>query len=217
MGIDYYYFNIQNTTELIDKERLNDFKYEKPGLFRVIINDLESSFDLIFSFHHAIADGWSIASLINEFIQAYLNDKAINPNVKLRYGEFIKNEKSAINNQNTIAFWKGYLNDINITKVNWKFDNERSKNSLYLSFFSLSAEQVKLVHNLTKSLKISVDTIFLLSYLKTLSFFTNSFDVTIGLIVNNRLEKEEGDKLFGLFLEIRRRNFFRIPFRPKEE
>jgi len=204
--IDYYYFNTHDTKELIDKERLNNFRYEKPGLFRVIVNDLESSFDLIFSFHHAIADGWSMASLINEFVQAYINNEKINLNVNLRYGEFVKNEISAISNQNTIKFWMGYLNDINITEANWKFSNERSQSSLYISSFNLDAEQVKLAHNLSKSLKISVDTIFLLSYLKTLSFFTNNSDVTIGLVVNNRLEKEGGDRLFGLFLNT-------IPFR----
>ena len=204
--IDCYYFKTQNTKDLIDKERLNNFEYEKPGLFRIIINDFQNSFDLIFSFHHAIADGWSIASLINEFVQTYFHQKTIRPNVNLRYGEFVKNELSALKSQNAIAFWKEYLNNISVTDVNWKFDKEYSKNSLYTSSFNLNSVQVKLIHNLSKTLKISVDSIFLLSYLKTLSFFTHNSDVTIGLVVNNKLEKNGGDKLFGLFLNT-------VPFR----
>ena len=60
----------QNTEELINNERLNNFDYSRPGLFRLIINDLGSSFDFVLSFHHAVEDGWSMAFLTNEFIQS---------------------------------------------------------------------------------------------------------------------------------------------------
>ncbi|NDE19034.1 MAG: hypothetical protein EB000_01115, partial [Alphaproteobacteria bacterium] len=206
--IAYEIFINQTTEELIISERLNNFDYSIPGLFKLIINDLGSSFDLIFSFHHAITDGWSVASLINEFVQCYINDQPIEPKLSIRYGEFVKNELAAIRNQTNIDFWKGYLNDLNITKVHWKFDTEISKNSLYSSSFSLSNEEVSLVHKIAKELRVSVDSIFLLAYLKTLSYFTDNSDITVGVVVNNRLEKEEGDKIFGLFLNT-------IPFRLK--
>jgi len=206
--IAYEIFINQTTEELIISERLNNFDYSIPGLFKLIINDLGSSFDLIFSFHHAITDGWSVASLINEFVQCYINDQPIEPKLSIRYGEFVKNELAAIRNQTNIDFWKGYLNDLNITKVHWKFDTERSKNSLYSSSFSLSNEEVSLVHKIAKESRVSVDSIFLLAYLKTLSYFTDNSDITVGVVVNNRLEKEEGDKIFGLFLNT-------IPFRLK--
>ena len=89
--ITYEIHTNQNTEELIANERLNNFDYSRPGLFRLIINDLGSSFDFVFSFHHAITDGWSVASLINEFIQNYINDKAIESNLSVKYGEFVKN------------------------------------------------------------------------------------------------------------------------------
>ncbi|NDA91508.1 MAG: hypothetical protein EBY20_11570, partial [Alphaproteobacteria bacterium] len=97
--IAYEIFINQTTEELIISERLNNFDYSIPGLFKLIINDLGSSFDLIFSFHHAITDGWSVASLINEFVQCYINDQPIEPKLSIRYGEFVKNELAAIRNQ----------------------------------------------------------------------------------------------------------------------
>ncbi|NDA90313.1 MAG: amino acid adenylation domain-containing protein, partial [Alphaproteobacteria bacterium] len=155
--IIYQIHTNQNTEELISTERLNNFDYSIPGLFKLIINDLGSSFDFVLSFHHAVEDGWSMAFLTNEFIQSYINDQPIEPKLSIRYGEFVKNELAAIRNQTNIDFWKGYLNDLNITKVHWKFDTEISKNSLYSSSFSLSNEEVSLVHKIAKELRVSVD------------------------------------------------------------
>lgn len=204
--IEYQIYIRRDTQELITEERLKDFDHSKPGLFRLLINDLDESFRMIFSFHHVIADGWSVANLIREFIQSYINDKPIIQNIGLRYGEFIRNELHALKNQVNITFWKEYLTGLDITRASWKFDTAKAQDSLYTSSFTLSIAEARSIHKVAKGLKISVDTIFLLSYLKLLSYFINSSDITIGLVVNNRLEKEGGDQLFGLFLNT-------IPFR----
>jgi microcystin synthetase protein McyA len=180
--------------------------YNKIGLCKLIINNFGDSFNVIFSLPHTIEDGWSIATLVNEFVQAYIYNTPIEENINLQYGEFINNELLAIKDKSITIFWQEYLNNLNITRVKWKFDKARSENSLYITSFNLSDEQGKLAQEIAKNFKISVDCIFLLAYLETLSFFTNNNDITIGLVVNNRLEKEGGDKLLGLFLNT-------IPFR----
>src|SRR6185437_9306037 len=43
-------------------------------------------------------------------------------------------------------------------------------------------------------------------YLKILAHFTKKSDIIVGIAANNRLEKEGGEKLFGLYVNI-------IPFR----
>ena len=131
---------------------------------KVIKNALKSSilqripkyffpFRFIFSFHHAIEDGWSFATFINELGQAYVNNKPIETKLELRYGEFVQNELAAINNQDTIAFWKEYLKDLNITKVNWKFDKEKAENRIYNSLFILNNKQVSKIHKISRDLK----------------------------------------------------------------
>jgi hypothetical protein len=147
-----------------------------------------------------------MATLINEFGQAYINGKPIGSKLNLRYGEFVRNELAAIKNQNSQTFWKEYLDKASITKVNWKLSEEKSESSMYSSVFTLDTEQVNLIHNISRELKIGVDSIFLLSYLKTLAYFTGQSDIIVGIAANNRLEKEDGDKMFGLFINI-------IPFR----
>lgn len=204
--IDYQVYKNQDSKNLIASEKLNALDFSKPGLFRLIINIKDDNFDLIFSFHHAIEDGWSMATLINEFGNAYINDKEIDPNLKLRYGEFIRNELAAISNQENISFWKTYLDQSNITKISTNVDKQITENSLHKSLFILSTEQVALIHNISKKANISVDSIFFLTYLKTLSYFSANTDVVVGITAHNRLEKEDGDKMFGLFINT-------IPFR----
>jgi amino acid adenylation domain-containing protein len=211
MDLDWEIYTKKTTLKLIETERSRKFDYSKPGLFRIIVNTFEGKFDFIISFHHAIADGWSIASLVNEFVQRYIHDEreiefGVENQLKIKYGAFVKKELSVLKEPDSIAFWKEYLKNINVIKVDWKFDEKKSKDTLYLSSFNLNSEQAEIIHTLSKKLKISVDIIFLLAYLKVLSDFTRSLDVTVGLVVNNRLEEEDGDKLFGLFLNT-------IPFR----
>lgn len=204
--IEFYFYENQSSKELIAREKINYFDYSKPGLFRLLVNDKGSNFDLIFSIHNALEDGWSMATLVNEFSQAYMNDKPIETSLKVRYGEYVRNEILAIQNQENIAFWKRYLSDVRPLEVNWKSDDDKSENSLFSSFFPLSSEYVSSIHKISKELKIGVDSIFLLAYLKTLSDLTQISDITLGISTHNRIEKEDGDKLFGSFINI-------IPFR----
>lgn len=203
--VEYHFHTNKDSKKLITEEKLNNFDYSKPGLFRIIINDLGDNFHLILSIHHAIEDGWSMATLINDFGNAYINNKKIEPTLKLKYGEFIRNEIAACNQEN-INFWKKYLDNLEVVKVHWSSGKKKSGVSLYNCIFSLDMAQVSLIHKISKDLRISVDSIFLFSYLKTLSHFIEVSDITVGMVANNRLEKEDGDKLFGLFINI-------IPFR----
>lgn len=205
INLEYCVYENVNSKELIAKEKTNNFDYSKPGLFRLMINDLGESFDLIFSIHHAIEDGWSMALLINDFGKAYINNQKIEVNVKSGYGEFIRNEINSYNQEN-INFWQAYLKDSPQVNTEWRLDNKKPGSNLLSCFFSLKSEEVFLTHTLSKKLKIGLDSIFLLIYLKTLFYFVEEPDMVVGVVTNNRLESEDGDKLFGLFIDI-------MPFR----
>ena len=210
----YFRFYIdQDLQALIDTERLVHFLHSEECLFHLLVNAHAESFELIFSFHHAIVDGWSVASLINEFVQAYACHRPITPapakQSRLSYGEFVRNERSRMNDQQSICFWKNYLEDANPAQANWKFDDRTtSQDSLFSSAFHLTPEQTTRTQQLARYTGVNPDTIFLYAYLKTLSFFLNSDDITIGVVFNNRLEKTGGDTLFGVFLNV-------LPFRQK--
>jgi len=189
--------------QLLEEEKINNFEYAKPGLFRVIILEKKTnSFILVFSFHHTISDGWSVASLISEFVDIYVNGYDIDPGVEnLFYGEFISEEMKALNDDMNKEFWKNYLSEYEPVNSNFRVKAQnRTDNQLIESGYELTDDESKKILDLANELGVSVDTVFLAIYFVLLSCFYNSEDIVVGLVVNNRLEKEGGDKMFGLFL-----------------
>ena len=138
-----------------------------------IVNDFGDHFDFIFSFHHAITDGWSVASIINEFIQSYVFDEEINPDLELSYGEFARNERNVLGDKNQIDFWKSYLADFSPVKVKWKFQNTHSVSSMFRTTHSLEKDDVKKLTEMAYDQSISMDSIFLYAYLLTIAQLTN--------------------------------------------
>lgn len=209
--LDYQFYANQSLDKLIDTERSKTFPHTEECLFHLIINTHADNFDFIFSFHRAIIDSWSVVSLINEFTQAYIHDDFYLENSsstnQLSYGEFVRNEQLSLANPASMKFWERYLADSQPTQANWRFDDaQTSSGSEFYTSFTLNDEEVKAVHQITKENAITTDCVFLYAYIKTLSFFLNSTDITIGMTFNNRLEKENGNELIGLFLNA-------LPFR----
>lgn len=196
---------------ILNDEKLEKFNYSEPGLFRFLIAHQESTqFNLIFSFHHVIGDGWSIASLISEFVDLYVHENSLKVESTLPfYGEFVAQEKAGIENQEIQQFWYSYLNDYQYVKRDLRFNKEAELlHDVYTTTDILSKESSAQLVALAHELSISVDILFLSAYQFLLSTFFNNDDLIIGLVVNNRLEKTSGDQLFGLFLNT-------IPFRVK--
>lgn len=209
----YSKYDDYSLKELVKNESLLNFDYSKAGLFRVLVNQYadKEEFDMILSFHHAITDGWSISRLLNEFSAAYLHGKPIELwQFQLSYGAFIRQEQRNINNNKMTRFWQEYLDGIIVPTVNWSSDKSESTDGLNQSRFTLDEIISQKIQAYAHKLNITSDCIFLFIYLSVLSRFLNQKDLTLGLVINNRLEVAGGDDLFGLFLNT-------IPYRYKLE
>ncbi len=233
-----------NIDKIISHEQARPFDFSIPGLYRLLVSNVEeSSFRLTFSFHHVCVDGWSVASLLSEFVSKYAykcnqgshdnNSQSDEKKLPLSYGEYVRNERMAIQDSKTICFWRTYLEDYepplypivkpeyakgrNIEKNNVEKNNieknnvEKSdveKSNVEQSQYALSLDESQAVLAIANEMGISVDCVFLTLYHRALCLLQSIDDLTLGLVVNNRLEKQGGDKLIGLFLNT-------IPFRAK--
>ena len=197
-----------------EKSKNQSIDFTNPGLCKLVVNDCGDSFDIVFIPHHIIEDGWSMSSLTNELVQSYANNQPVITDLNLHYGEFVKQEIDSLKDVPTMEFWQQYLENFAFTSIKAKFDNITTEKGLYIKTFTVNSEEGKLIHKLSKDLKISGDVVFMLAYIETLAYFTNNNDITIGLVVNNRLEKEGGDSFIGLFLNTIP---FRFKVRPEQE
>ncbi|WKL50107.1 amino acid adenylation domain-containing protein [Flavobacterium pectinovorum] len=201
-----------NLSQIVEIEKYTNFNLTDAGIFRLLIlpNYDNKSFVLVFSLHHAITDGWSVASIISEFVDAYIHKIPIRRDILPHYGKYIGKEMEALNNANYKKFWLDYLSSY-----------ELKSNKLILNDQCISSDQVIIdkeiglnlsnkIIDFARELKISPDIVFLGVYNKVLSMFYSTDDLLIGTVINNRLEEEGGDKVFGLHLNT-------IPMRFKTE
>ncbi|MDF5979098.1 condensation domain-containing protein [Pseudomonas aeruginosa] len=61
--------------EHIRQRRFHRYSLQQPGLFLFAAFVREDGLDLVFSFHHAILDGWSVANLIVALVAAYRGER----------------------------------------------------------------------------------------------------------------------------------------------
>jgi amino acid adenylation domain-containing protein len=189
--------------DLIQHEKLEAFNEEVPGLFRVIITKQEQdSFVLVLSFHHAMADGWSIASLMAEFTAGYVGQANYQDMQTLPfYGQFIAKEKQILEDILQAEFWTHYLSDLDYEKRSFNFNAiSNPHDALAQVNYILDEEASKKVLALAKRLNVLPDCVFISLYQQVLATFYNQEDILLGLVVNNRLEQFQGEEMVGLFL-----------------
>ena len=193
----------QQLEPTVDVERQVGFNFESPGIFRLLIlpNESNGNFILLFSHHHVIGDGWSVASLIADFIDAYVHGKVIQKNTQPSYGKFIRKELESLTNSRHQKFWLDYLSDYELKSNDLLIsDLKGSSDDLIVSYQKLDSQLNGKLLRFSKEANIPLDIVFLGVYNLVLSLFYNDNDLVIGTVTNNRLEEEGGDRLFGLFL-----------------
>lgn len=207
--VDLRHLNSKQQENAIDAwmacEKNTPFDYQKAPLFRVAIHWLsEKKFVLGFAFHHAILDGWSVATFLTKLLKKYaflltlkkqLNKAIIDSSYKI----FIQLEKKAIASSQHKEFWKNELKDFQFTQITpWPGD----KQSDLIAELNIPISD-KLSNNLQKLAKetnVSLDIVLIAAHIKLLSILSNSDDVTTGVVFNGRPEIENSEKTLGLFL-----------------
>lgn len=187
--------------EAYQQELATPFSITSPGLFRLAIVHDTDAFQLLFTSHHSIEDGWSVASLLSEFIQAYLHHHLVLKDHDLLFAHYVKQEVEALKDQAHHSFWLQYLADYSLPAVQFTEQPQGSDGPLLLeSALHLDPELSRALSQLAFEQSVSVDTVYLSAYLYLLSVFFNQDDIIVGLVVNNRLELDGGDQQFGLHL-----------------
>ena len=202
------FFVTDSIEEVRKKEIALAFNREIAGLYRFYIIEQVEGFVLFFSFHHAILDGYSLNLFIRELVDLYQhdNDKLYEEEqIQLLYGEFIRNELSALKNEDTRLFWREYLAESILLTPQWNFSKSNGV-SVVAERQQIEGLRLGQIEDIASKYSCTVEELLLLSYMTVLSLFFNERDITIGLEKHNRIEKEGGDRQLGLFVTM-------LPFR----
>ncbi|WP_113970949.1 non-ribosomal peptide synthetase [Rossellomorea aquimaris] len=189
----------------LKKDRNEPFSPVKAPLWRIKIYLLgEGYICLTWSFHHAIMDGWSVASFFTELSNTYFEIKN-NPeyrleNLKSNYKDYVVEQFALKDDEEIRSYWQEELSDYKVLEL--PYVEEKNTGEVEELKVVRKLDQ-KLIDNLTKiakELNSDLKSISFMAYLYAMHMVTNEKDLTIGVVENNRPVCEDSDRIIGCFL-----------------
>jgi amino acid adenylation domain-containing protein len=213
---------VEQEEGLIDfeaRECRTGFALEQAPQMRVFVHWLsENTFQCSFSFHHAIMDGWSEASLVTELLQDYerqlAGDLLETDPLGVTYRDYIALERQVMASEESLAFWRQTLQEFTLTPAPLTDLNEEKKladpGKIPARAIVISEDTQNQVRILAREMRVPLKTVLLAAHMKVLQMLSGQRDVTTGVVLNGRLDVERGDQVIGLFLNT-------LPFRLRVE
>ncbi|WP_242059024.1 MULTISPECIES: non-ribosomal peptide synthetase [Nostoc] len=198
--------------EFLESDRRQGFILNRPPLMRVTLIRLgEDCWDLVWSHHHLILDGWSWPILLREFLMLH---KAAKENVEISlptvrpYGDFIAWLKQK-NPQEGESFWREYMSGfesatplliLSKAKLSSAFESGEIKHQL-------SPENTDLLHKLARNCSVTLNTVIQGAWAILLNRYSRNTDIVYGITVAGRPpELPEVEGMIGPFINT-------LPFR----
>jgi amino acid adenylation domain-containing protein len=182
-----------------------NYSSRPPYSLRAFVRD--DGTDLVFAFHHALLDGWSVAILIRELLQDYLVNLGLDmppidtePYSATMLAEYVRAEREALNTPAAHEFWRRALSGSCATSLESDVAHEAPTTVdpvvtlMMPQWLEDAARQLAIAHDVPiKSLLLSVHCI-------TLQRFSGEADVTTGLVTHGRPGRAGAEVAAGLFL-----------------
>lgn len=191
--------------EFKEKDREKGFDLSKDLLMRIaIIKVGTNDYEIVWSHHHIIMDGWCLGLVISDFIKIYKS---------LRYGEEHKQDTAYqyvdyINwlvkqdNNKANGYWKEYLadyeNEIVLPRKTKIKVHDYDKKEIH---FTINKEMTLKIVNMCRKANVTVNNAFQAIWSIVLQRYNNLKDVVFGAVVSGRNAPVEGiEKMVGLFI-----------------
>ncbi|HEX5746348.1 MAG TPA: amino acid adenylation domain-containing protein [Archangium sp.] len=199
-------------------EHQQRFDLTRPPLLRCTAHLLsEDTFELGWTEHHVIGDGWSINSLIAELFEHYLAHRegtppAVAPLPEQSFRDFIVMEREAMRGEATRAFWAGQVKGlVPGTLTRWPHPAEnRPAPAFHQQRVAISSELSQALKQVARNAGVPIKTVLLAAHVRVMGQLSAQRDVVTGLVCNGRPETADGDQVKGLFLNT-------LPFRMELE
>jgi amino acid adenylation domain-containing protein len=189
----------------VDAERKSSFELGSAPLLRIFVHLRAAQLvQYTFSFHHAILDGWSVASFQTEMFNAYfaaLEGKDVVPApLALTPKAAALREKQALGSERHRRFWRDYLDGHVYSALPPAEEVVDTASMDRNRTVKVSEAVCTRLQALAAELAVPMRTVLLSAHLRVVSMLAGKDDVTTGLVSNVRPEAQDGEKVLGLFL-----------------
>ncbi|HJX28313.1 MAG TPA: condensation domain-containing protein, partial [Thermoanaerobaculia bacterium] len=196
----------------MDAEKRHRFTWSRPPLLRFQVHRLTGDeLQLSVSFHHAILDGWSVATLLTELFQQYLallgREASVPPAPVLPYREFVAEERRALESGETLTWWMRKLGTGTPSRLaRWPFTPDAGARQVRLPATIIDRETTEGLRRLADTAGVPLKSVLLAAHLRVVSLWSGDDGAVTGLVSNGRSESGDGERVLGLFLNT-------VPFR----
>jgi amino acid adenylation domain-containing protein len=189
-----------------ERKRLID--WEHPSLMRFFVHRRsDDSFQLSLVIHVALVDGWSVATLLTELFQIYLELLGVEiaplaPPSSVAFREMIAVERESLASESSSRYWQAALAGSSFTMLPRWPSSRRLADPLYHKMLEvpISDELGRSLWALAQEADVQIKTVLLAAHLRVMSVLSGQDDVVIGMISNGRPEVVDGDRVTGQFL-----------------
>ncbi|WP_157937577.1 non-ribosomal peptide synthetase, partial [Oceaniglobus roseus] len=188
--------------EAIAAEKATPFEMRRPPYLRLMVH-LRGPGDvqITLGFHHAILDGWSVASLQVELLDTW---------ARLRAGEdagaaplrsdvsaSIAAEHHALLDPAQSAWWQAALRDQTPLQLPKPLDGPAPAGPVRIA---LDPDAARRLRDLAAGMGVPLRSVLLAAHVRVMAVWGGTADVTTGLVTHTRTEMPDAEKVLGLFL-----------------
>jgi amino acid adenylation domain-containing protein len=194
-----------------DQKRAFDLSHAPLLRFHVHLRS-DETFQLSWTEHHVILDGWSVASMLTELFQFYFsfagkNVPPVLPPPQATFRDFVARERETLASEKAQSYWHDTLSDRNVLELPRRAgSSDEATAQQSKQYFAIPSELSASLKQLASSAGVPLKAVLLAAHLKVLSVLGNQRDVLTGFVTNGRLEEPDGERVLGLFLNT-------VPFR----
>jgi amino acid adenylation domain-containing protein len=184
-----------------DRELADPFEFDTAPLVRchVLVCGADD-FQLSIALHHIVLDGWSVAQLMTDLIQAYDTALAggdlVDRSPAARYRDFVAAERATIESPEARAFWTDVvarLPDPGLPELPEIPGEYRSE---------VSAALNARLRDVAAQVGTPQKSLYLAAHFWALARLTGRPEVVTGVQVNGRLDEPGSDRLLGVLLNV---------------
>ncbi len=192
----------------IEEEKQRPFVWEKAPLLGFRIHQRSSeTFNLSLSCHHAILDGWSVATLMTELLQQYfflLGEKVspLETAPSLTFRDYVAWEQKTLQSQEQQKYWREKLADFTVTKLSPQTSPQKhnSLEQVKVQEVEISEDLSIKLRQLARKVGVPLKSVLLAAHLKVISFLSNQADIITGVATHGRPAEEDSERILGVFL-----------------
>ncbi|WP_217562689.1 non-ribosomal peptide synthetase [Paenibacillus sp. GbtcB18] len=202
-----------------DEEKRQSFEWGQAPLYRVFIHERSTAaFQFTLSFHHAILDGWSVASMLTELFRVYdmqiltNADEQLQPSVphngqRVLYRDYVSAERLILNDPSCRLFWSKEMEDYAVTRLpDYTRDAQATEPAAPVAEqcqtygISFTADLYRSLHQLATQNQVPLKTVLLALHVRAIAYLSGHSHLGIGMLTNGRLEEAGGEQTLGMFL-----------------